>query len=42
MKEIRVNEVWMAKKYLYFSSNDFLNFIKGLVMGSMPFKLDLA
>jgi hypothetical protein len=30
-KEIRLVEVWIAEKYLL--SNDFLDFIKGLLMG---------
>jgi hypothetical protein len=30
MKENRLIEVWIAEKYL--SSNDFLDFIKGLLM----------
>jgi hypothetical protein len=40
MKEIRLIEVWIADKYLH--SNDFLDFIKGLLMGWLPFKLDFA
>jgi hypothetical protein len=31
MKERRLIEVWITEKYL--RSNDFLNFIKGLLMG---------
>jgi hypothetical protein len=31
MKEIGLIEVWIAEKYL--RSNDFLDFIKGLLMG---------
>jgi hypothetical protein len=42
MKEMRVIDVWIAEKYLYPSSNEFLDFVKGLLMGSVPFKLDLA
>jgi hypothetical protein len=42
IKENKLIEVWIAEKDLYLSSNDFANFIKGVLMGWVPFKLDLA
>jgi hypothetical protein len=42
MKDNRLIEVWISEKYQNLISNDFLDFIKGLLMGLVPFKLELA
>jgi hypothetical protein len=42
MKGKELMEVWIAEKYLNLNSQNYLHFIKGLLMGLVPFKLDLA
>jgi hypothetical protein len=41
MKGNTLTEVWITDKYLYLSSDSFLNFIKDLLMGRVSFKLEL-